>query len=63
MKFLPILQKWGGEPFPEEGMVEGYWRLVGHPSTMLRPSTPPAASLRTGMVPLPTGFTGREERK
>jgi hypothetical protein len=50
--FLHILQKWGGEPFPAEGMVEGYWRgRVGYPSTMLR------------MVPLPTPdqVGGREE--
>jgi hypothetical protein len=51
VKILPILQKWGGEPFPAEGMVEGSWRLADYPSTMLR------------MVPLPTGFAGREERK
>jgi hypothetical protein len=47
--FLPILQKWGGEPSSEDWMVEGYWRRASDPSTMLR------------MVPLPTGFTGREE--
>jgi hypothetical protein len=51
VRFLPIAQKWGGEPFPAEGMVEGYWRRVRHPSTMLR------------MVPLPTGYAGREERQ
>jgi len=50
MKFLHIAQQWGGEPFPTEGMVEGYWLGADHPSTMLR------------MVPLPTGFAGREER-
>jgi hypothetical protein len=49
--FLPILQKWGGEPFPAEGMVEGSWRRVSYPSTMLC------------MVPLPTPdqVGGREE--
>ena len=47
--FLPILQKWGGEPFPAEGMVEGPRRGASNPSTMLR------------MVPLPAGFAGREE--
>jgi hypothetical protein len=51
VRFLPILQKWGGEPFPAEGMVEGYGRAAFHPSTMLR------------MVPLPTPeqVGGREE--
>jgi len=49
VRFLPILQKWGGEPFPAEGMVEGSWRRIRHPSTMLR------------MVPLPIGFAEREE--
>jgi hypothetical protein len=49
--FLPIVQKWGGEPSSEDWMVEGSWRFVGHPSTMLR------------MVPLPTGYAGREELK
>jgi hypothetical protein len=44
--FLPIAQQWGGEP-PK--VVEGYWRDIRYPSTMLR------------MVPLPTGFAGREE--
>jgi hypothetical protein len=48
MKFLPIC-RWGGESFPREGMVEGYWRELSHPSTMLR------------MVPLPTSFARREE--
>jgi hypothetical protein len=48
--FLPILQKWGGEPSSADWMVEGYVRsLVSHPSTMLR------------MVPLPTRCARREE--
>ena len=45
-QFLPIAMRWGGEP------AEGWWRGNGgayDPSTMLR------------MVPLPTGFAGREE--
>jgi hypothetical protein len=46
--FLPIAKQSGGEP-PK--MVEGYWRDLIHPSTMLR------------MVPLPTPdqVGGREE--
>jgi hypothetical protein len=48
VKFLPIC-RWGGEPSAGERMVEGYWRRVTHPSTMLR------------MVPLPTGFASSEE--
>jgi hypothetical protein len=51
MKFLPIAQRWGGEPSAEERMVEGYWCRVSYPSTMLR------------MIPLPTGCAGREEPK
>ena len=47
--FLPITKEWGGEPSSADWMVEGYWRRVSHPSTMLR------------MVPLPTGVAGREE--
>ena len=46
--FLPILQKWGGEPSSADWMVEGYWRPI-YPPTMLR------------MVPLPTACGGREE--
>jgi hypothetical protein len=47
--FLPIAQRWGGGPSAGERMVEGYWRRVSDPSTVLR------------MVPLPTGFAGRDE--
>jgi hypothetical protein len=47
--FLPIAQQWGGEPSTEDSMVEGSWREVSDPSTMLR------------MVPLPTACGGREE--
>ncbi len=47
--FLPVSQKWGGEPSSEDWMGEGYWLGVSHPSTMLR------------MVPLPTACGGREE--
>ena len=48
LQFLPI-DRWGGEPFPAEGMVEGCWRRASYPSTMLR------------MVPLPTSCARREE--
>ena len=44
----PIAQRWGGGPRNEDCVVEGFG---ADPSTMLR------------MVPLPTGFAGREERK
>jgi len=49
MTILPIAQRWGGGPSAEERMVEGSWRSVSYPSTMLR------------MVPLPASFAGREE--
>jgi hypothetical protein len=47
--FLPILQKWGGEPSSADWMVEGYCHHLSHPSTMLR------------MVPLPTRHARKEE--
>ncbi len=45
---LPIAQRWGGDHSPQRE----WWRVLApshYPSTMLR------------MVPLPTGYAGREE--
>ena len=47
-KLRPIAQRWGGGPRNEDCVVEGFG---ADPYTMLR------------MVPLPTGFAGREERR
>ncbi len=49
----PVAQRWGGGPRNEDCVVEGFGTSIINPSTM---------SLRA-MVPLPTGFAGREEQK
>ena len=50
---LPIAKRWGGGPSNEDSTVEGFGTTVVDPSTM---------SLRA-MVPLPTSFARRDERK
>jgi len=47
ISLLPIAARWGGGPLPQ-AVVEGL------------ALTPPPSNLRS-MVPLPTGFAGREE--
>src|SRR5688572_32353215 len=60
--------EWGGGP--TAGRWRGVARRIGFvmaagvvqdPSTMLRPSTPPAAALRTGMVPLSIRLRDRQD--
>jgi hypothetical protein len=45
IEFLPIAQRWGGEPFAEERMVEGSCASASYPSTACGGS-PPRPSAR-----------------
>ncbi len=47
---LPVAKQWGGGPLSAAEWWRGHLEAAFGPSTMLR------------MVPLPTGFAGREER-
>ena len=47
---LPVAKQWGGRPLSAAEWWRGHTEAPQSPSTMLR------------MVPLPTGFAGREEQ-